>query len=137
MQPAEVPFPGGRACILAWIHSTSTRTAHCPLQAAFYCVISAFYGGLLPNMALCSPVWRSLQYSPGLRFCSNTLLIKYKPTTVASTRECWPLLPPPCQWQLALVCPHQLQVACWLVFHIGAHCKQALHVGVWLALEQT
>ena len=62
--------------ILAWIHSASTRTAHCPLQAAFYGVISAFlwrsaskYGAMPPGHCAV-PVRRSLRCSPGVEFRS-------------------------------------------------------------------
>jgi hypothetical protein len=71
-------------------------TAHCPLQAAFYSVISAFlwrsaskYGALQPGHCAV-PVWRSLLTS-GAPLASNSsrnaLLIEYKPTAIASTRE--------------------------------------------------
>ena len=63
--------------MLAWIHSASTRTAHCPLQAAFYGVISAFlwrsaskYGAMQPwHCAV--PVRGLLRFSPGVKFGSK------------------------------------------------------------------
>jgi hypothetical protein len=61
--------PGRRGLhseVLGWIHSASTRTAHCPLHAAFYGVISAFlwrsaskYGAMQPGHCAV-PVQRSL-----------------------------------------------------------------------------
>jgi hypothetical protein len=88
MQPAAGPafWPG-----FIEFHSAST----CPLQAAFYCVISAFLllsASEVPNTALCSP--GTAQSRSGARSdaprTSNSgryaLLIEYEPTAVASTR---------------------------------------------------
>ena len=61
----------------ACIHSASTLTAHCPLQAAFYGVISAFlwrsaskYCAMQPWHCTV-PVRRSLLCSPGVKFGSK------------------------------------------------------------------
>jgi hypothetical protein len=90
MQPAPGPafWPG----FIPFLHNHYC-TAHCPLQAGFYCVISAFlwqsaskYGAMQPGHTRSRPGARSgapRASSSG----RNALLIEYKPTAVASTRE--------------------------------------------------
>jgi hypothetical protein len=121
---------------LCWIHS-STRTAHCPLQAAFYGVICAFlwrsaskYGAMQPGHCAV-PVRRSLRCSPDVEFGSirfTNRVQTHRRRLHQSLRERRPRLPPPGRRRLGRARPRRPRVACWRVFHVGAHGKQALHV---------
>jgi hypothetical protein len=87
------------------------------------------------------PVQCSLRCSPALNSGRNPLLIEYKPTAVASTRERRPRLPPSGRRQLVLVRPNSPQVAKCCLW-AGLSRRGSLQAGppcmlrgVWIASE--
>jgi hypothetical protein len=110
--PGYIPFQHDHYC-----------TAHCPLQAAFYCLISAFllrsaskYGAMQPGHCAV-PVLRSLRCSPGVKFgfkrFTNRVQTHFRRLYQRDRR---PLLPPLSRRQLALARPHGQLVPCGRVF---------------------
>jgi hypothetical protein len=124
MQPAP-----GRPGLHSGLDSfPATRTAHCPLQAAIYGVISAFlwrsaskYGNVQPgHCAVPVRSRRSLLCSQGVEFGSKRFTNQVQTQTHRrrlhqKERLPVPRLTHPGRRQMARICPHRPRVVCWRV----------------------